>query len=59
MARTTGNTATMASRLLARGLDDRPAISAPELLGRRDECVELMLQGFGARSLTIEEIVEG
>ncbi len=55
MARTTGYTATVAARMLARGLYDRKGISPPELVGRCDECVEFMLDGLADRGLKIEE----
>lgn len=55
MARTTGYTATVAARMLARGLYDRKGISPPELVGRCDECVEFMLEGLAERGLKIEE----
>jgi lysine 6-dehydrogenase len=55
MARTTGYTATVAARMLVRGLYDRKGISPPELVGRCDECVEFMLEGLAARGLIIEE----
>jgi lysine 6-dehydrogenase len=58
MARTTGYTATVATRLLASGLYDRPGISPPELIGRHDACVEFMLQGLAERGVVFHKRVE-
>jgi len=55
MARTTGFTATVAARMLAKGLYNENGISPPELVGRHDECVEFMLEGLAQRGLTIEK----
>ena len=54
MARTTGYTATMAARLLAKGLYDRKGISPAEFVGRREDCVEFMLKGLADRGIIIE-----
>ncbi len=58
MARTTGYTATMAVRLLAAGLYERPGISPPEFIGRHEECVEFMLRGLRERGVVFERKVE-
>jgi saccharopine dehydrogenase-like NADP-dependent oxidoreductase len=58
MARTTGYTATVAARLLAAGLYDRPGISPPELLGRHEACVEFMLRGLAERGVVFHERVD-
>jgi lysine 6-dehydrogenase len=55
MARTTGYTATMAVRMLARGLYARHGIIAPELIGREPECVEFILAGLKSRGVVIQE----
>jgi lysine 6-dehydrogenase len=55
MARTTGYTATMAVRMLARGLYARKGIIAPELIGRESECVDFMLDGLKRRGVVYKE----
>ncbi len=57
MARTTGYTATMAVRLLAEGLWERPGIAPPELLGREPACVEFILDGLRARGIDYRETI--
>jgi len=59
MARTTGYTATVAARMLARGLYDQKGISPPEYVGRHEECVEFMLDGLAERGIVIVENDEG
>lgn len=51
MARTTGYTATVAARLLHRGLYDAKGISAPEFIGRDPACVEFMLTELAKRGI--------
>jgi len=51
MARTTGYTATMALRMVEKGLYDHKGISAPEFIGRYPECVEFLLQGLKDRGV--------
>ncbi len=51
MARTTGYTATMALRMLARGMYDRKGIIAPEFIGKSEECVEFILAGLAERGV--------
>jgi len=58
MARTTGYTATVAARMLAAGLYNRPDISPPELVGRHPKCVEFMLRGLSERGGVCHEQVE-
>lgn len=58
MARTTGYTATMAIRMLARGLYTRKGIIAPEFIGRESECVNFMLDGLKRRGVVYEETSE-
>lgn len=58
MARTTGYTATMMLRLLAKGLYDSKGISPPEYVGRNPECVDFMLQGLKERGIYYKEKVE-
>ena len=57
MARTTGYTATMAVRLLSKGLWERPGIAPPELLGRESACVEFILAGLRARGIDYRETI--
>ncbi len=54
MARTTGYAATMAARLLAAGLYDRPGIHPPEVVGRESACVEFMLRGLEERGIVYQ-----
>jgi len=55
MARTTGYTATMAVRMLARGLYSRHGIIAPEFIGREPECVEFILAGLKSRGVVVQK----
>jgi saccharopine dehydrogenase-like NADP-dependent oxidoreductase len=58
MARTTGYTATMALRMLMKGLYSRKGVSAPEFIGRQPECVGFMLKGLKERGIVYEESIE-
>jgi len=58
MARTTGYTATMALRMVAKGLYDRKGVSAPEFIGKQTECVNFLLKGLEARGIVYKEKVE-
>jgi lysine 6-dehydrogenase len=57
MARTTGYTATMAVRMLARGLYRRKGISPPEYVGEDDRCVAFMIKGLQERGIIYKEEV--
>jgi lysine 6-dehydrogenase len=57
MARTTGYTATVAARMIARGLFAHKGISAPESIGRIPECVKFMLDGLKERGIVYHETV--
>jgi lysine 6-dehydrogenase len=57
MARTTGYTATVAARMIARGLFRREGISAPEHIGQIPECVKFMLDGLRERGVLYRETV--
>jgi len=57
MARTTGYTATAAIRLLARGIYREPGVVAPELLGRRPECVTFLRGELAARNVVFHETI--
>jgi len=58
MARTTGYTATMAVRLLAKGMYSAKGLSVPEYLGQKPECVEFILNGLKERGVVYEEKIE-
>ncbi len=58
MARTTGYTATMAVRLLAKGMYSRKGISAPEHIGRHPECVKFLMNGLRDRGVIYQETIE-
>ncbi len=58
MARTTGYTATLMLRLLAKGLYERKGISPPEYIGRNPDCVDFILQGLRKRGVYYKEAVE-
>jgi lysine 6-dehydrogenase len=55
MARTTGYTATVAARMIARGLFGRKGISAPEHIGQDPACVKFMLDGLKDRGILYRE----
>lgn len=59
MARTTGYTATMALRMVAQGLYTRKGVSAPELIGKKKECVDFLLKGLQQRGVVYRETIEG
>jgi saccharopine dehydrogenase-like NADP-dependent oxidoreductase len=58
MARTTGYTATVALRLMSRGLFPETGVIAPEFLGRRRECVEFLLAGLRERGVVYRETMD-
>ncbi len=51
MARTTGYSATMALRMVAKGLYTHKGITVPEFIGRKPECVSFLLQGLAYRGV--------
>jgi lysine 6-dehydrogenase len=57
MARTTGYTATMAVRMLAKGLYLHKGVSAPEFIGKNHRCVEFMLKGLADRGIIYQESI--
>jgi saccharopine dehydrogenase-like NADP-dependent oxidoreductase len=59
MARTTGYTATMALRMIAEGLYNRPGVSAPEFIGQYPECVKFILNGLKERGVVYKENITG
>jgi len=58
MARTTGYTATMAIRMLAKGLYKEKGISPPEFIGRKPECARFILKGLEDRGIFYKESIE-
>lgn len=58
MARTTGYTATMAVRMLTAGLYDHKGVSAPEFIGKNEECVKFILKGLAQRGVVYKETIE-
>jgi len=58
MARTTGYTATMAVRMLAKGMYSRKGLSVPEYIGKDSECVEFLLNGLRDRGVVYKETIE-
>ncbi|MFZ4546175.1 MAG: saccharopine dehydrogenase family protein [Bacteroidales bacterium] len=58
MARTTGYTATMVARLLAKGLYNKKGITAPEFLGNDAGIVKFLLEGLKERGVIYKETHE-
>ena len=58
MARTTGYTATVVLRMIARGMYAKKGISAPEFIGSRPECVRYILDGLRERGVIYRETIE-
>jgi saccharopine dehydrogenase-like NADP-dependent oxidoreductase len=58
MARATGYTATAAVRMLAEGLFDDHGIIPPEHLGRRPECVDIIINNLKDRGVVYHRSVE-
>ena len=58
MARTTGYTATVVARMIARGLYKDKGVSPPEYLGKKETCVEFILQGLKDRGIEYHETIE-
>jgi lysine 6-dehydrogenase len=58
MARTTGYTATMALRLLSRGLYTQKGIIAPEFIGKDKKCVDFILAGLAERGIHYKETID-
>ncbi|MBI9071775.1 MAG: saccharopine dehydrogenase NADP-binding domain-containing protein [Melioribacteraceae bacterium] len=58
MARTTGYTATMAVRMLAKGLYKDVGLSVPEYIGKYPNCVEFLLSGLRERGVVYKETIE-
>jgi saccharopine dehydrogenase-like NADP-dependent oxidoreductase len=58
MARTTGYTATVVVRMLARGMYSRKGIIVPEYIGQHPECVDFVLKGLKERGIVYRETIE-
>lgn len=58
MARTTGYTATMALRMLIKGLYKQKGVSVPEFIGKQPDCVEFILNGLQQRGIVYKEMIE-
>lgn len=58
MARTTGYTATITVRLLAKGLYNRIGISPPEFIGREKGCIEFVLNRLREKGIDYREKIE-
>ncbi len=58
MARTTGYSATMALRMITKGLYTRKGVSAPEFVGKNRICVDFLLEGLAARGVVYKEDIE-
>ncbi len=57
MARTTGYTATMAARMLKKGMFNQPGVYPPEFIGRVPDCVDFMLSGLEERGIVYRESI--
>jgi len=55
MARTTGYTATMAARMITKGLYTHKGVSAPEFLGKDHAIVSFLLEGLRRRGVVYKE----
>lgn len=58
MARTTGYTATAITRLLAKGLYQRPGVSPPEYLGKETECVDFIFNELKQRGIFYRKTIQ-
>lgn len=58
MARTTGYTATIVTRMVASGLYARKGVSPPEFVGRTEGCWEALMAGYAERGISIGHRVE-
>lgn len=57
MARTTGYTATMAVRMLAKGLFKEKGLIYPEFIGKHNDCVSFILDGLKERGIVYKETI--
>jgi len=51
MARTTGYTATLTVRMIAKGIYTHKGISPPEYMGKHNDCVDYLIQGLKERDV--------
>jgi lysine 6-dehydrogenase len=58
MARTTGYTATVVTRMIGQGLYQEKGVSPPEYLGKKKECVQFILQSLKNRGIEYQETIE-
>jgi len=58
MARTTGYTATVVTRMLAEGLFPQKGLIVPEYLGKDKACVDFILDGLRERGIIYQERIE-
>ncbi|MCE7735260.1 MAG: saccharopine dehydrogenase [Candidatus Heimdallarchaeota archaeon] len=58
MARTTGYTCSIVTRLVAKGLYDRKGISPPEYIGQNNTCYNTLLKELEKRDVTITETID-
>ncbi len=58
MARTTGYTATAALRMVASGLYKTTGVSAPEFIGKNEECTAFILDQLNERGVVYDKKVE-
>lgn len=58
MARTTGYTATIVTRMVADGLFSRKGVSPPEFIGRTPGCWDALMAGYAERGITIDRRIE-
>ncbi|KAA3615556.1 MAG: saccharopine dehydrogenase [Calditrichaeota bacterium] len=58
MARTTGYTATVITRLIAEGIYQRKGLSVPEYIGQSDDAVKYILNGLAERGIIYNEKIE-
>jgi len=58
MARTTGYTCSIVTRLVAKGVYNRKGISPPEYIGQNSTCYSTLLKELEKRDVTITETIE-
>ncbi|MHA1912257.1 MAG: saccharopine dehydrogenase family protein [Candidatus Kariarchaeaceae archaeon] len=58
MARTTGYTCSIVTRLVAKGVYDRKGIIPPEYIGQNSKCYNTLLNELEKRDVTITETIE-
>ncbi|MHA1932783.1 MAG: saccharopine dehydrogenase family protein [Promethearchaeota archaeon] len=58
MARTTGYTCSIVTRLVAKGVYNRKGISPPEYIGQNSTCFSTLLKELEKRDITITETIE-